>query len=79
MLFRSREIRDYAVLMFGIAKKVAPLACASFERHVLGGVRLSKEEAEAFRRLLDGNTDPAALGLSGKDLERLALKLPPLG
>lgn len=75
----QREIRDYAVVMFGMAKKVAPLACASFERHVLGGVRLSTEEAAAFRRLLDGAADPAASGLSGRELERLALKLPPLG
>jgi len=73
----QREIRDYATVIFDITKKVCPLACASFGRHTLGGVRLSAEEAEAVRRLLGGSSDPAASGLSGKDLERLAEKLRP--
>ncbi len=76
----QREIRDYANVIFGIAGKVCPLACASFERHSLGGVRLSADEAAALRRLIDGGNDSAGLNLAGSDLserelERLREKL----
>lgn len=67
----QREIREYAEVVFQIAKKVCPMASASFERHVLGGVRLSTEEAAAYRRLLDGGE----AGLEGRALERLKEKL----
>jgi thymidylate synthase (FAD) len=39
----QKEIRLYAETMFAITKKVAPLACESFENHLLGGVRFSKQ------------------------------------
>lgn len=67
----QREIRDYASVVLEITEKVCPLASASFRRHILEGVRLSKEEAGAFTRLLAGGE----AGLSGKELERLSEKL----
>lgn len=69
----QREIRDYASVVFDVAKNVCPLACASFERHLLGGVRLSIDEAAAFRRVLQGKE----AGLAGRELERLLEKLRP--
>jgi len=50
----QREIREYALVIYEITKKVAPLACASFENHVLKGVKLSGEEAEIIRKLWKG-------------------------
>lgn len=76
----QREIRDYAAVILDLTRRVCPLACESFERHVLGGTRLSAEEAAAFRRLLGGAADPTATepsstGLSARELERLWEKL----
>jgi thymidylate synthase (FAD) len=48
----QKEIRLYAETMFEITKKVAPLACESFENHLLGGVRFSRTELEALKKLL---------------------------
>jgi thymidylate synthase (FAD) len=67
----QREIRDYARVILEISETVCPLACASFRRHMLNGLRLSSEEAAAFARMLAGGES----GLSGRDLERLAEKL----
>ncbi|MBN2873669.1 MAG: FAD-dependent thymidylate synthase, partial [Spirochaetales bacterium] len=67
----QREIRDYASVIFDITKRVAPLACDSFERHQLGGVKLSSEEARAVERVLAGEET----GLDEKALSRLADKL----
>ncbi|PKL25789.1 MAG: thymidylate synthase (FAD) [Spirochaetae bacterium HGW-Spirochaetae-3] len=67
----QREIRDYAAVLFDIAKRVCPLACASFERNTLGGVRLSSDEAAAVKTLLEGGD----AGLGARDLERLSEKL----
>lgn len=67
----QREIRDYANILFGIARLVCPQACVSFERHTLGGVRLSAEEAKAFRNMLDGKE----AALSEKERARLDEKL----
>lgn len=67
----QREIRDYAKVILDIARKVCPLACESFERHILNGVRLSKEEAASFKRVLDGKS----MELEGRALERLIEKL----
>jgi thymidylate synthase (FAD) len=54
----QKEIRLYAGVLFEITKKVAPRCCASFEEHVLEGVRFSKAEfAELQRRLAEGNDD----------------------
>jgi thymidylate synthase (FAD) len=70
----QREIRLYAEVLFDIAKKVAPLSCAAFERHTLHAVSFSGPEfAELSRRL-----DPAQKGeplLTGKELARFEEKL----
>jgi thymidylate synthase (FAD) len=67
----QREIRDYAGVIYGITKAVCPLACDSFERHILGGVKLSSDEAEAVRRLLSGGD----AGLSKKEMDKFSEKL----
>lgn len=69
----QREIRDYAGVLFEITKKVAPLACDSFERHTLRGIRLSADEARAIRQMLEGGAD----SLSDQDRLRLLGKLKP--
>ena len=74
----QKEIRDYAKVLFEIAKKVAPRCCESFERHVLGGVRFSGEELDELRKRLGENSGGGhcgASGLSGKALERFEEKL----
>ncbi|MCL2318536.1 MAG: FAD-dependent thymidylate synthase [Treponema sp.] len=74
----QKEIRLYAQVLFDIAKKVAPRCCASFQRHILGGVRFSGEElAELQKRLAANGRDSAgeANALSGKALERFEEKL----
>lgn len=67
----QKEIRDYADVMLDICRKVAPLATASFERHLKGGVNFSSEEMNALRRMLDGSPS----GLEGKALERFNEKI----
>ena len=67
----QKEIRVYAEVIFDICKKVAPLACASFERHEKNGVNFSQEELQAIRNLLAGKES----GLQGKDAERFNEKL----
>jgi thymidylate synthase (FAD) len=51
------EIRSYARVILGIARAVAPAACASFENHVLGGARFSAEELAELRRRLAGEAE----------------------
>lgn len=48
------EIRQYAEAVAGIAKAVAPLAYASFERHVLQSKKFSATEIEALNKMLAG-------------------------
>ncbi|MBN1241827.1 MAG: FAD-dependent thymidylate synthase [Spirochaetales bacterium] len=67
----QREIRAYAAALLEVARKVAPTACASFERHVLGGTQFSAEEMRELRCRLEGG----AATLSGKELERFEEKL----
>jgi len=69
----QREIRDYAAVIFDITKKVAPLACDSFARHTLHGMRLSSDDAAIIRRLLERND----VGVSDQERERLLGKLKP--
>jgi thymidylate synthase (FAD) len=81
----QKEIRLYAEVVFDITKKVAPRCCASFEDHILGGVRFSRSEfAELKRRLKAGeppdknskeNQEKEDADLSGKALERFEEKL----
>jgi len=70
----QKEIRAYAEVILEMARKVAPVACQSFEEHILGGVRFSAAEMREIRRRLD---PVAASGgpLTGKALERLEEKL----
>ncbi|MCK4542055.1 MAG: FAD-dependent thymidylate synthase [Spirochaetales bacterium] len=67
----QREIRDYAVVIFDIAKKVCPIACEAFSEHIEGSVQFSRSEMEALRGLLNG-TDVV---LKGKPLERFMKKI----
>ncbi|WP_304222979.1 FAD-dependent thymidylate synthase [Gracilinema caldarium] len=69
----QKEIREYAQVMFEITKKVAPRCCESFEQHILGGLRFSKEELAELKRRLGLAVD--AESLSGKALERFEEKL----
>ena len=67
----QREIRDYAVVIFDIAKKVCPIACEAFSEHIGGSVQFSRSEMEALRGLLNG-TDVV---LKGKPLGRFMKKI----
>ncbi|HOX17079.1 MAG TPA: FAD-dependent thymidylate synthase [Spirochaetales bacterium] len=67
----QREIRAYAAVLLDLARTVAPVACASFERHALGGTRFSADEMRELRTRLEGGTG----GLAGKELERFEEKL----
>jgi thymidylate synthase (FAD) len=51
------EIREYARVMFSMARAVAPVATEAFETHTLRSVRLSGEEADWLRDRLGGETD----------------------
>ena len=69
--------------MLDITRRVAPSACASFENHLLGGLRFSRSEVEELRKRLavsDGANRPApkeggSPPLAGRDLERFEAKL----
>ena len=65
------EIRAYASVLFEIMSIVCPVACRSFEDHVVGGVRFSRTEMEQLRRMLQGSEPD----LKGRALERLRNKL----
>ncbi|MDA8412027.1 MAG: FAD-dependent thymidylate synthase [Treponema sp.] len=79
------EIRKYAEVMLELTRRVAPAACASFENHLLGGVRFSRAEMEELRRRMaeeGGSPAPksASVGtegapFGGRDLERFEAKL----
>lgn len=45
------EIRKYAEVILDLTRAVAPLAVESFENHILGGVRFSRQELAALRSL----------------------------
>ncbi|MDR2521488.1 MAG: FAD-dependent thymidylate synthase [Spirochaetaceae bacterium] len=81
----QKEVRDYARVMFDLAKTVAPAACAAFEEHIAGSCTFSRSELrELRRRLADGAPGEApplsapplsAPPLSAKALERFEEKL----
>ena len=81
----QKEIRLYSEVMFEIAKKVAPLCCASFEEHVLGEVSFSKSEFSELQCRLNitgsqaGMKKPAGGSaestLNGKAKERFEEKI----
>jgi len=65
------EIREYARVLLDIARAVAPAATSSFENHVLGGIRLSRDELADLKARLEGRPG----SLSGKALARFEEKL----
>ena len=80
------EIRAYAETMFGIARRVCPIACEAFEDYALHSVRLSAPEVAVLRRALglsaEAETVPEAIReaagqaeMSEKALSRLVGKL----
>jgi len=74
----QKEIRLYAQVLLEIAKKLAPRCCASFEQHVLAGLRFSGDELAELRKRLGetgGSNTGNTGGLSGKALERFEEKL----
>ncbi|MDR2864726.1 MAG: FAD-dependent thymidylate synthase [Spirochaetaceae bacterium] len=64
----QKEIRDYARVLFELTKKVAPVSCASFERHILGSTRFSKEELIELKRLISGGSGEPALSGRAKEI-----------
>ncbi len=77
----QKEIRAYAAVLLEIARRVAPAATASFERHTLEGLRFSGPEVAEIRRRLartsgaaDASSEEVPL-LEGKELERFEAKL----
>ncbi len=52
------EIQQYALAIARIARAIAPLAYAAFEKHTLYGKRFSSEEIQALRDMLDGKPNP---------------------
>jgi thymidylate synthase (FAD) len=72
------EIREYARTMFDIATRVCPAACASFQEHILGSVKLSRSEFELVRQMSDDDTVrrlAAESNISGRALDRLIEKM----
>ncbi|MDR0569425.1 MAG: FAD-dependent thymidylate synthase [Spirochaetaceae bacterium] len=68
----QKEIRRYAEVLLDIVRRVAPRCVESFERHILGGLVFSREEAAELRRRLENS---GGTGLTGKDLARFEEKL----
>ena len=89
------EIREYAAVMAGMVKRVAPLSFEAWLDYDLGGAAMSRGELEALGRLLRpagedgielregaGGLDGAALaalGLSAREIRELREKLRPEG
>ncbi len=77
------EIREYARTIYSIAARVCPLACESFDQHLVGGVRFSRSEMEVIGALLSPDrveeetvrAKAEELGLKTKAQERLLGKL----
>ncbi|MDR0785492.1 MAG: FAD-dependent thymidylate synthase [Treponema sp.] len=67
----QKEIRLYAEVLFDLTKKVAPVSCAAFERHVLKSVVFSADEAAELKNRL-ANRESV---LQGKALKRFEEKI----
>jgi thymidylate synthase (FAD) len=65
----AHGIQEYARAIATLAKAVAPLAYAAFERHQLNGRRFSAEEMEVLRGLLKGQPNPLT-GIQKLDFEQ---------
>jgi thymidylate synthase (FAD) len=53
----QKEIRLYAQVLLDMARRVAPRCCESFERHIRGAVRFSRDEYTELKRRLAGAPD----------------------
>jgi thymidylate synthase (FAD) len=87
------EIREFAIVMAGIVKRVAPLSFEAWLDYDLGGSPMSRGELEALRSLLEASDDGgvrvrqgagdlgtdalAGAGLSVREVEEFRLKLEP--
>jgi thymidylate synthase (FAD) len=87
------EIREFAIVMAGIVKRVAPLSFEAWLDYDLGGSPMSRGELNALRGLLEGAEDGgvrvregasslgvealASGGLSSREIEEFRLKLQP--
>lgn len=69
----QKEIRLYAQTLLEIAKKAAPRACESFERHIAGSATFSKTEVAELKRML--NSAGVATTLEGRAKEIFEAKL----
>jgi len=67
----QREIRAYAKVIRDMGARVCPLAFRSFDKHVLGGLRFSKEEVEGLRKMLRGDQHE----LEGREGEQFEAKI----
>lgn len=65
------EIRQYAIVMLDLVRKVCPMAVSSFENDMNAAVSFTGEEMEALRKVLNGEANP----LEGKKLERFNAKI----
>lgn len=65
------EIRQYAMVIAKLSAAVAPMAYASFERHILNGRHFSVDELRALRRMLKGMEH----GLTGRQRREFEAKL----
>ena len=52
------EIRQYAVVMLEIIRRVCPIATEAFENHKLKGRSFSGREMEAIKAMLNGEECP---------------------
>ncbi|MCK5735157.1 MAG: thymidylate synthase (FAD), partial [Spirochaetaceae bacterium] len=66
-----KEIRAYAEVILDLSAKVCPMAFESFNRHLRGGVRFSRKEMDALKKMLNGESH----NLTGRDAERFDFKL----
>ena len=69
----QKEIRLYAETLLAITKRVAPHAVESFERHILGAITFSQEEAEELKRIY--RESGAKAQLEGRARELFEAKL----
>lgn len=52
----QKEIRDYAQAIYGMIRKVTPIACEAFDEHHLNAAKFTWKEMHALRRLI-GESD----------------------
>ncbi|MDR0527721.1 MAG: FAD-dependent thymidylate synthase [Spirochaetaceae bacterium] len=69
----QKEIRLYAQALLDIAKKVAPRACASFEKHITGSVTFSKTEVLEIKKLIAASNQKCSL--EGREKEIFESKI----